>query len=182
MVLDTEESVAAWIAERKKRWPTKQRVEEKQKKRQEAFERGEILEHVASLRGNKRRRTDAGPSHPNSGEHRGRGRGRGGSREGGPQGRQDAPAQVVTHHPLPQKPICASVLPATEEDSSSSDSDSDMDPEKDAISSKIQQPPSTEGSGRRESNTSEDGDKPTESLVAEIDEVWLVDCSLVFCL
>lgn len=42
MILNTPESIDAWIAERKKRWPSKQNVEEKKKREQEAVQRGEI--------------------------------------------------------------------------------------------------------------------------------------------
>ncbi|KAF8622889.1 hypothetical protein AX15_006654 [Amanita polypyramis BW_CC] len=55
--LDTPEALEAWITERKKRWPTTQRVAEKKRKLEEAIERGQILPQDSSFP-NKRRRQD----------------------------------------------------------------------------------------------------------------------------
>ena len=43
IILDTPEAVEAWIAERKKRWPTAERAVEKKRKLEEAIERGQII-------------------------------------------------------------------------------------------------------------------------------------------
>ncbi|KAL5518885.1 hypothetical protein ACEPAH_568 [Sanghuangporus vaninii] len=129
VILDAPEAIDAWIAERKKRWPTATRVEEKGKKLKDALERGEISASDPSLRGRKRPRQDdnGGRTHLRGW---GRGRGVGGSR-GRPQ-----PPRTATVHPLPMKPVAVAPLRAHESDDESSTSGSDMDPEKDAISSK----------------------------------------------
>ena len=91
--LDTPEEIAAWIAERKRRWPTTVRVVEKKRKLEEAMANGELLPEHLLLTGNKRFR-----HHPSSdvdftrtrrgrggafGGSRGRGRGRGRGAFGG---------------------------------------------------------------------------------------------------
>ncbi|KAL5535576.1 hypothetical protein ACEPAF_3670 [Sanghuangporus sanghuang] len=129
VILDAPEAIDAWIAERKKRWPTVTRVEEKERKLKDALERGEISASDPSLRGRKRPRQD-----DNGGRAHlwgwGRGRGGGGSR-GRPQ-----PPRTATVHPLPIKPVAVAPLRAHESDDELSISGSDMDPEKDAISSR----------------------------------------------
>lgn len=75
LTLDTPEAIDAWISERKRRFPTADRVEDKQKKIEEAAARGQLpLEFNGGRFPNKRRRLDE-PSRPF--ESRGRGRGRG---------------------------------------------------------------------------------------------------------
>ena len=79
--MDTPEAVAKWIADRKKRWPSKKVVEEKEKAREERIKAG--LEEAPRVRG-------AG---------RGRGRGRGGmmdssSGRGGGRGGYSSGSQV----------------------------------------------------------------------------------------
>ncbi|KAG6820111.1 hypothetical protein H0H93_005258 [Arthromyces matolae] len=74
--LDKPEDLEAWIAERKRRWPTSARVEDKKRKMEEAIARGQILEPIQ--RNNKRAKIDegdrAGRGHlPGSGRGRGRG-------------------------------------------------------------------------------------------------------------
>ncbi|KAG8691867.1 hypothetical protein FRC11_007226 [Ceratobasidium sp. 423] len=41
--LDSPEAIAAWLEERKKRWPSAKRIAEKAQRRREALERGQIL-------------------------------------------------------------------------------------------------------------------------------------------
>src|SRR6266852_4218658 len=87
--LDTPEEIAAWIAERKRRWPTDSRVEEKKRKLEQAMANGELHPDHLALMGGKRfrplssdadvmrtRRGRGGASFGFSGS-RGRGRGRG---------------------------------------------------------------------------------------------------------
>jgi len=139
LFLDTPEAIDAWIAERKKRWPSAARVADKEMNLQEAIARGQIISDDATLRGNKRRRTDDGPSQCD----RGRGRGRGGGQRGGLQQRGEVSGnrvegftKALVHHPLPAKPT---ILEESSDDSSS-DSGSDIDMEKDAVSTKIPPP------------------------------------------
>lgn len=59
VVLDTPELINAWIAERKNRFPTSARVEEKKRKMAEAIERGQLdLNHSRPARPPKRRKID----------------------------------------------------------------------------------------------------------------------------
>ncbi|KAG8879737.1 hypothetical protein FRB97_001483 [Tulasnella sp. 331] len=78
LVLDTPEAIQAWIAERKKRYPSAKRVEEKERALQEAKDRGQILPNE----GQRKRKpfSEEGNSGRGSGRGRGRGRGRGGGR------------------------------------------------------------------------------------------------------
>ncbi|KAG9039367.1 hypothetical protein FRB95_010655 [Tulasnella sp. JGI-2019a] len=78
LVLDTPEAVQAWIAERKKRYPSARRVEEKERALQEAKDRGQILPND----GQRKRKAFGGDANSARGGARGRGgsmRGRGGS-------------------------------------------------------------------------------------------------------
>jgi len=69
IALDTEEAVAKWISDRKKRWPSKKVVEEKEKAREERVKAG--LEAPPRERGARGGRGRGGM------DARGRGRGRG---------------------------------------------------------------------------------------------------------
>ncbi|KAF9452688.1 hypothetical protein P691DRAFT_803809, partial [Macrolepiota fuliginosa MF-IS2] len=58
IVLNTPEALDAWIAERRKRWPTAHRVEEKRTKMEEAIARGQLPLMGSNSRGMKRRREE----------------------------------------------------------------------------------------------------------------------------
>ena len=58
VILNTPEALDAWLAERKKRWPTAQRIEEKKKKMEEAVVRGQLPLVSNSFRGMKRHREE----------------------------------------------------------------------------------------------------------------------------
>ncbi|KAG6842582.1 hypothetical protein C0991_000108 [Blastosporella zonata] len=74
LILDKPEDLEAWLAERKRRWPTSERVEDKKRKMDEAIARGQLPE--PSHRGIKRPRTDeGGDNHYERGRGHGRGRG-----------------------------------------------------------------------------------------------------------
>ncbi|KAG6888681.1 hypothetical protein C0995_006671 [Termitomyces sp. Mi166 len=76
IILDKPEDLEAWLVERKRRWPTTARVEEKKRKIEEAIARGQLLEPLH--RTNKRQRVDEGSINQyDRGRVRGRGRGRG---------------------------------------------------------------------------------------------------------
>ncbi|KAL5641272.1 hypothetical protein ACGC1H_001677 [Rhizoctonia solani] len=71
--LDSPEAIAAWLEERKKRWPSAKRITEKAQHRREALERGQILAEPSRLHP-----SGADSSHVRVIQsHRGRGRGRG---------------------------------------------------------------------------------------------------------
>ncbi|KAJ7181746.1 nuclear fragile X mental retardation-interacting protein 1-domain-containing protein [Mycena crocata] len=80
IMLDSPEEVEAWVAERKRRWPSAPRVEEKKRKMEEAVARGQLSLEDSGLAGRKRRRTDDGST--DRGRGRGSGRARGGRGRG----------------------------------------------------------------------------------------------------
>ncbi|WVN85609.1 uncharacterized protein L203_100758 [Cryptococcus depauperatus CBS 7841] len=97
IILNTPEDIEKWIAERKARWPTSKRMQEKEEEKQAAISRGEIL---PNNRRNGRKRDAAtlaeewgkpvvenvASARQNAGRNemgRGRGRGRGGARDAG---------------------------------------------------------------------------------------------------
>lgn len=140
LTLDTPEALDAWIEERRKKFPTKEKVAEKEKKLQDAIDRGEILPADVLINARKRQRRDQLDG--NAGESRGRGRGCGRGQRGS-RGRGRGGHGEFAHNnpprttpiPLPAKPITA-VAPS-ESSSSDESSDSDMNPEVDAVSSKV---------------------------------------------
>lgn len=70
VVLNTPEALDAWLAERKKRWPTAQRIEEKKKKMEEAVVRGQLPLVSNSFRGTKRPREGRKPQWNNTHRHK----------------------------------------------------------------------------------------------------------------
>ena len=58
IILDSPEILDAWIAERKKRFPTSARIEDKKRKLEEAVARGQLDITGATLRPNKRQKYD----------------------------------------------------------------------------------------------------------------------------
>jgi len=146
ITLKTPEAIDAWIAERRKKWPSAARVEEKLKSRAEAIERGELVPE----NGRKRKRNDEGTNSQRQRYQRwgttcdvargslsrgyGRGRGRG-------RGRGIITQSVSTPGPTLTSES-RSAIPSSQllmDPSSASDtesSNSDIDPIKDAVSSK----------------------------------------------
>jgi hypothetical protein len=126
--LNTQEEIDAWLAERKNRFPTANRIAEKKAKIEDAIARGQ-LPFDPNPRSNKRPRLEE----PNRGAHRGRGNGRGrGRKTGPPNGRvgvvsskvsttpiQTGPNSLPLRSPLPVQPP----VPVPSEDCDSSDSD-----------------------------------------------------------
>lgn len=102
--LDTPEAIEQWIAERKKRFPTASRVEEKQKKIEDAVARGQLSLEEARFP-NKRRRVDSGFGAGR--EQRGRGgRGYNGRGRGDGRGRGRGRGRGFGHN-LPPRPEVA---------------------------------------------------------------------------
>ena len=135
ILLDSQDKIDAWIAERRKRWPSAATVEEKKQKLKEAVDRGELFPSETL---SKKRKRPQERNRDGTNNLRGRGRGRGGDvgRDGG---RGGQPARVPAVHPLPPKPVLVAPPKAVspgEDDEGSDTSGSDMDPEKDAVSSK----------------------------------------------
>lgn len=153
LLLDTPEAVETWLAERKKRYPSKQNVEEKKRKAQEAADRGEIDPSELTAKARKRSRVERDDGATGSGGNSGRMHRKGGrgSRSSGWRGRgfggptAPKPKQQTTaySHLGPNKEINvrdnASSGDSGSDSEGSSESNSDMDPAKDAISSKTYQ-------------------------------------------
>ena len=125
LILDSKETIDAWIAERKKRFPTTTKVEDKKRKLEEAVARGQLTPEDMGLQGWKKRRQD--DSSFRGHQPRGRGRGRGMSRfnyASGTVSRTQEPSSRTT----PQ--AASTLLPliaAEQHDKINSDSNSDDD-------------------------------------------------------
>lgn len=175
--LDDPEVLDAWIAERKRRWPSTDRVEDKKRKLHEAIARGQIsVDDPAMLRG-KRRKLDGNSresysSHDNTneggrGRGRGRARGRGRGTDGGWRGRgrggsaiqsrELTGSQMMTTTPsLPKEPEVTS-------QGASVDSNSDDDAPPEIITSKpppglVEHEPTADDDAENQSPASESKD------------------------
>ncbi|KAI0931997.1 hypothetical protein AcV5_004648 [Taiwanofungus camphoratus] len=114
--LDTPEAIEEWIAERKKRFPTAIRVEEKEKKLEEAIARGQLPIGDNRFPQFKRRRLSERSQGANShystgtndmnerGPRRGRGRGRGRGTDRGWQGRADRVSTMSRENAFHESP------------------------------------------------------------------------------
>ena len=133
IVLNSPEILDAWIAERKKRFPTSSRVEDKKRKLEDAVARGQLDITGATLHLNKRQKRDhhldGHVSHQKMQSHTGRnGKDQVRTTDAGWGGRVRA-AQIA-----PSKVIAPAVIEASHSSSSSED-DTDLEPE--VLSSKI---------------------------------------------
>lgn len=141
ITLNTAEDVEAWIAERKRRWPTAARVAEKKRKIEEATASGGLLpEHLMKR-----------PRLPFNAETAGMGRGRGGGRGGRGRGRgrgRGGSARAQPPAPPPARTESRQDVGTTADNASGSDSDA---PE--VLSAK--RPPGIEA---YESSSSSDGE------------------------
>ncbi|KDQ63639.1 hypothetical protein JAAARDRAFT_169692 [Jaapia argillacea MUCL 33604] len=169
ILLDTPEALDAWIEERKKRWPSTSRVEDKKRKHEEAVARGQL--DLDDFSGKKRRRTEdgGGYSGQRGGRGRGRGRGRGGDnargrgrgRGGSARGGSGSNSIPMGPIPLPPKP-----QPMKPETDSSSGSDSESDGAPEAVSSK---PPTALVEHRSSSSDGEGEDEATLVPEGQVD-------------
>lgn len=161
--LNDPENLQKWIEERKKRWPTAARVDEKKRKLEEAIARGQLHPDDPALRGQKRRRVEGegggggerghgagvgadsggfrgGTSDRGYGRERGRGRGRGSGFErgrGAGRGRGRGTQRSGSSNQVTSKKGADGTKGEdhSDEESSSSQSDSDDGPPE-AVSSK----------------------------------------------
>jgi hypothetical protein len=147
IVLDSPEALEKWVEERKRRWPTAERTEDKKRKLEEAVARGELVAEETAFK--KRRFQDRGNAGRGRGGDRGgmqrggrgRGRGRGGQHNGPPRPRVST---QETDHSQPQKAskdaaqTSAVAQKLVNHDSSDSDSSSseDSDGAPEVVSSK----------------------------------------------
>lgn len=149
VVLDTPEQLEAWIAERRRRWPSAQRVEDKKRKMEEAVARGQLSLEDSGLAGRKRRRLDDANAQTGRGGRGGRGRGagrdhtggRGRGVDGGWRGRGRGGAM-----PQPQPP-----RPPSHLDSSSGDEGSEAEDAPEVVSSRLEPAPPTDKPARVQS-------------------------------
>ncbi|KAG1833896.1 hypothetical protein EV424DRAFT_1310743 [Suillus variegatus] len=138
LILDSQEAIDGWIAERKNRFPTTQKVEDKKRKLEEAIARGQLTPEDIGLQARRKRRRD--DSSFRGQQPRGRGRGRG-------MGRGSHTSFIVSRTPdtsSPMKPQAAplsSSIPTEQQDRSDLDSSSD-DGAPEVVSSK--RPPAAE--------------------------------------
>ncbi|KAG1757478.1 hypothetical protein EDB19DRAFT_1900999 [Suillus lakei] len=137
LILDSQEAIDGWIAERKNRFPTTQKVEDKKRKLEEAVARGQLTPEDMGLQGRRKRRKD--DSSFRSQQPRGRGRGRGMGR--GSHTSVTVPrVQDTSSQMKPQAAPLLPPIPAEQRDKSDSDSSSD-DGAPEVVSSK---PPAAE--------------------------------------
>ncbi|BGP36439.1 hypothetical protein JCM10450v2_000339 [Rhodotorula kratochvilovae] len=160
LALDTPEAVARWIEERKKRWPSKKVVDEKERARAERVAAG--LEAPPRERGGRGRGRGRGMS-----EARGRGRGRGG--RGGAVGDRgwDGAMEVAEGEPPAKKARLegeadgASGSSSSGSDSDSDDSDGEDGPPEEA-STRVA-PAELAGEGDASDEDEEDAGEPPEA-------------------
>lgn len=138
LILDSQEAIDDWIAERRNRFPTTQKVEDKKRKLEEAVARGQLTPEDMGLQARRKRRKD--DSSFRGQQPRGRGRGRGMGR-----GRHSSFTVSRTQDTLsPMKPQAAPLppsIPLEQQDRSDLDSSSD-DSAPEIVSSKP--PPAAE--------------------------------------
>ncbi|KAJ3777982.1 hypothetical protein FB446DRAFT_45432 [Lentinula raphanica] len=77
LVLDTPQAIEAWVAERKKRWPSNALIADKKRKYEEASARGELSVESLGLFSKKKQRLQNASDNKPTRIARGRGRGRG---------------------------------------------------------------------------------------------------------
>ncbi|KAI0660463.1 nuclear fragile X mental retardation-interacting protein 1-domain-containing protein [Cubamyces menziesii] len=185
--LDTPEAIEQWLAERRKRFPTKQNVEDKERKMREAVERGQIPFDEMTHRKKRRRMEDgpgdrAGSVRGGRGGQRGRGRGRGRGRtvDNGWEGRrptepttENAPSSVAVPQSSSIRAATKNQKAERDEDDSSEDdggSGSDSDDAPEVVSSK--KPPACldQAADENAMDAEEDGpvDKPEEPEPAHV--------------
>ncbi|KAI6136714.1 hypothetical protein F5141DRAFT_994922 [Pisolithus sp. B1] len=133
VLLDAPEAIDAWIAERRNRFPTSERVEEKKRKLEEAIARGQLTPEDMGMGGTKRRKqghlTD-GPS-----TNRGRRFGRGGGNRRGALGRRDGVSPTVNaRDPTTSQSVAPVELPTQIHVNANTDSDSGEEPPEEATS------------------------------------------------
>ncbi|KAI0304972.1 hypothetical protein BC826DRAFT_26037 [Russula brevipes] len=189
--LDTPEEVAAWIAERKRRWPTAPRVAEKKRKLEEAMANGGLQPDYIALTGNKRFRqpplfdpeVTRARRGRGGGAFTGRGRGRGGGGRNRGHGSADASrgrppsaraqqqiqslstpaADMGPQQSVPGPPPAKNIVthPGSDRDSGSDDGDDDGTPEE--VSSK-RRPPGIEAYG---SSSDAEPEQPQPQAVSD---------------
>ncbi|KAG2159954.1 uncharacterized protein EDB93DRAFT_1073715 [Suillus bovinus] len=138
LILDSQEAIDGWIAERKNRFPTTQKVEDKKRKLEEAVARGQLTPEDIGLQGRRKRRHDDSSFRGQQPRGRGRGRGMGhGSHTSFTISRIQDTSSPMKRQPAPLPPS----IPMEQQDRCDSDSSSD-DGAPEVVSSKL--PPAAE--------------------------------------
>ncbi|KAF8844002.1 hypothetical protein BDN67DRAFT_48103 [Paxillus ammoniavirescens] len=132
LLLDTPEAMDAWIAERRKRFPTAQKVEDNKRKLEEAAARGQLAPEDMGIGARKKRKQDnvtVGTGRAFRGRYgRGRGHGRGDSLQ------RRVPQINKSENLAPQAAHTSSEI--TQQGSPASGSESDNDEAPEIVSSK----------------------------------------------
>jgi hypothetical protein len=135
LLLDTPEAIDAWIAERRKRFPTAEKVEDKKRKLEEAAARGQLAPEDMGIGARKKRKQDnvftvgtGRASRGQGGYGRGRGHGRGDSMQ------RKVPQINKSENLALQAAHTSSEI--TQQGSSASGSESDNDEAPEIVSSK----------------------------------------------
>jgi len=124
VILDTPEAIDAWVAERKKRFPTKEHVEDKKRKWEEAVSRGQLDLTDHGVGNNKRRKADRPQPEPRR-----------------PQRQRQPPKSKTRQQPAPQKLPDPVSKPEAEPNPTSLEISSDSeDDEPEVVSSKTEIP------------------------------------------
>ncbi|KAJ3568791.1 hypothetical protein NP233_g5474 [Leucocoprinus birnbaumii] len=155
IVLNTPEALDLWLAERRKRWPTAQRVEEKKVKMEEAIARGQLPLMGSSSRGTKRQRDEG---------QRGQGSNRGRHKAFSGQKKQktfsrDMPKPQADIPKIPSEPSISTVDLVSHNSPDENTSDDDEAPE--VVSSK--QP-----TNHVAHDSSSDAEEPTEMHLPDV--------------
>ncbi|KAG0708953.1 hypothetical protein DFH29DRAFT_889842 [Suillus ampliporus] len=123
VVLDCQEAIDGWIAERKNRFPTSQKVEDKKRKLEEAVARGQLTPEDMGLQARRKRRKD--DSSFRGQQPRGRARGRGMGRVNHTRGTSPRAQDTSSQMKPRAAPTLPPLIPAEQQDRSDSDSSSD---------------------------------------------------------
>ncbi|KAF9906540.1 hypothetical protein EC991_000482 [Linnemannia zychae] len=117
--LNTPEDIAAWIAQRRKAWPTESNIQKKEQERQEMIAKGQMVE-------------DSTPNKDKNNRDR---RGNNNKRDRQGEG-ASTPGNQQTKRPKIETNNAPTDAPASTEPSEEEDDDDVMDPVRDAVSSK----------------------------------------------
>ncbi|KIK91014.1 hypothetical protein PAXRUDRAFT_14020 [Paxillus rubicundulus Ve08.2h10] len=139
LLLDTPEAIDAWIAERRKRFPTAEKVEDNKRKLEEAAARGQLAPEDMGIGARKKRKQDdvftVGTGRAFRGQGRyGRGRGHGRGRGGGDPVQREVPQTNKSENLALQAAHTSSEI--TQQGGSDSESESDNDEAPEVVSSK----------------------------------------------
>ncbi|EIW86631.1 hypothetical protein CONPUDRAFT_86592 [Coniophora puteana RWD-64-598 SS2] len=161
IVLDTPEAIDDWITERKKRFPTAQKVEDRKRKLEEARARGQLVPGDFSRPLKRPKNDDFTRSDRPRGTRGSFGRGRGRGRGGGQPVRTNAPPQSATCEPPAIIQQNAREAPPNIDVKTFHESSDDDDGAPEEVTSKAA-PPTSLQDDRNDRNPAEDKQEPPE--------------------